>query len=355
MATEYQNQLTMLLSNGQFILGKGVAKFEDNFSKFVNCQYAVGVASGLDALKIILRAARLSAKLSFGDKILVPANTYIATIFAIIDEGFLPILVDPCPITFNINLDIVKQNITKNIKAIMNVHLYGLMSTGSELREYCDSHGLMLFEDASQAHGAECQGLKAGEQGHAAAFSLYPTKNLGALGDAGIITTSDSQFAQLCKQLRNYGRSDNDHYEFLGINSRLDEFQALILNQKLRKLNAENKRRNLIAKEYEEKLHNSIIFRKPLYQFDHVYHQYTILMKNRDRFINYCKKRGFNLGVHYRVPPHRQNVFKNKDFYLSKDFPITDNIHDSTVSLPVHPSLSIGEIQKFIQIANQYE
>lgn len=343
------------IESGNYILGQSVKQFEDEFSLYVGCKYGIGTANGLDALRLILRGYRYLDRLKTGEEIIVPANTYIATILAIIEEGFVPKLVDPNCTTFNLGISEISNAVSEKTKAVMVVHLYGLMSTGNELYDFCRTHDMLLIEDASQAHGASHKSVKAGSQGDAAGFSLYPTKNLGALGDAGIITTSDERLAEVCVKLRNYGRRDNDVYEYIGINSRLDELQAKILNTKLKNLDFENQRRYQIAKTYSRKLNNKKIMQLPIIDETHVYHQYTILIDDREKFLKHCDRHDLKLSIHYRIAPHRQLCFQNQSFYQTKKLPITDYIHKHTCSLPIHPALDHTEIENVVKVVNSYE
>ena len=343
----YQKSISDLIENGQFILGPAVENFEKLFARYTRSAEAIGVANGLDALKIILRASKNLELFKPGKKILVPANTYIATILAIIEEGYQPTLVDPDPKTFNISLSGLKRHICDETIAILNVHLYGFMSTGKELADFARERGILVFEDASQAHGAVFEDSIAGSQGLAAGFSLYPTKNLGALGDGGIITTADKDFANECRVLRNYGKQSGSEFIRIGINSRLDELQAYFLIERLQKLDEENNHRRVIATCYDREIVNNHILQKPMIRNGHVYHQYTILVDDRSKFIDYCQKHGVECGIHYEIPPYRQLAMKTQVFYNSNNFPVSDVIHHHTVSLAFHPSISFNEIAKY--------
>lgn len=343
------------IESGNYILGQAVKQFEDDFSLYVGCKYGIGTANGLDALRLILRGYRYLGRLNKGDEIIVPANTYIATILAIIEEGLVPKLVDPNSTTFNLGISEVSNAVSEKTQAVMIVHLYGLMSTGNDLYDFCKMHDMLLIEDASQAHGASHKSVNAGSQGDAAGFSLYPTKNLGALGDAGIITTSDERLAEVCCKLRNYGRRDNDFYEYIGINSRLDELQAKILSMKLKNLDFENQRRYQIAQTYSRKLKNKKIIQLPVIAEEHVYHQYTILIDDREKFFKHCNRHDLKLSIHYRIAPHQQLCFQNQNFYQTQKLPITDYIHKHTCSLPIHPALDDTDIENVIEIVNTYE
>jgi dTDP-4-amino-4,6-dideoxygalactose transaminase len=336
---EYELKFKNFLSSGWYILGEEVSQFEKEFAEYCGAKYCVGVANGLDALTLSLLACGFSEK----SEILVPANTYIATILAVLNAGHIPVLVEPDMRTYNIDENLIPAKITARTKAIMPVHLYGRLCNMPAILGIAKKYNLKVIEDAAQAHGASLQGRKAGAWGDITAFSFYPTKNLGALGDGGAITTDNAEYAERIKTLRNYGSRKKYYNEKIGVNSRLDELQAAFLRVKLKKLDKINAHKNKLAVIYNAELPDNK-FIKPLMSADyyHVYHIYNIRHPERDRLKTYLETKGIKTEIHYPVPPHKQQALA--DVFGQEKMPISEEIHKTTLSLP----LSWGHTEKDI-------
>jgi len=355
----YQN----FLDSGHYILGEEVSKFETAFAQYCGTSYCIGVANGLDALTLIFKAYIQLGKLKVGDEVIVPANTYIASILAVINAGLKPVLVEPNEQTFNISPTEIKKHITKEVKAILVVHLYGQLADMEAINKIAEKNNLLVVEDAAQAHGAETrfefrvQGsrfsdIKAGNIGHAAGFSFYPTKNLGALGDAGAITTNDCDLAETAKLLRNYGSSKKYVNDIIGINSRLDELQAAFLNIKLNYLDSDNANRREIAMHYLDEVKNPKIS-LPFYDGseNHVFHVFVIRVDERYNFIKYLDKHDIGYLMHYELAPHRQKALSE---FADLSLPLTESIHKTVLSLPLSPVMSNEEVGEVISVLNSY-
>ncbi len=348
---QFRQKFEQFLSAGNYIESSENQNFENNFAQYCGTEYAIGTGNGLDAIRLILEAYKIKGELQPGDEIIVPANTFIATILAISQAGLTPVLTEPRLTTYNLDPDKVIENITPKTKAIIGVHLYGLISDWDNLQEIARSYGLLLIEDAAQAHGAMWDNKKAGNLGNAAAFSFYPIKNLGALGDGGAVTTSDMALANIIKKLKNYGQEKKYICKYKGFNSRLDELQAAFLNVKLPYLDKSNDKRRQIAATYIEHIkHPEIIL--PLYgKKTHVYHQFTVRTANREHFQQYLKRNGIGTMIHYPVPPHKQQAYFE---WQKLDLPITEQIHREILSLPVRENLTDEEIEYIIDKINKY-
>ena len=348
---QFHQKFDQFLSSGYYILGKEVQQFETNFADYCGTTYAIGTGNGLDAIRLILEAYKILGKLQIGDEIIVPANTYIASILAISQAGLKPVLVEPDITTYNFDTERVLEKINTKTKAVLAVHLYGLVSDWDTLSKVAQSHGLLLLEDAAQAHGAIWNTRKAGNLGDAAAFSFYPTKNLGALGDAGAVTTNDDELAELIKKLRHYGQQQKYVSRHKGINSRLDEIQAAFLNVKLPALDASNLKRRQMASTYIKHIkHPEIIL--PVFDTQaHVYHQFTIRTKQRDDLKKYLDKHGIQTLVHYPVPPHKQPAYSE---WRHESYPVTEQIHREILSLPIRENLTDDEVFYIIDKINRY-
>ena len=348
----FQQKFKAFLDSGCYVLGEGVSTFETNYANYCGTKHCIGVSNGLDALILILKAYKELGKLNEGDAILVPANTFIASILAIIEMGLQPVLVEPKPDTYNCEASELKKHIINKTRAILIVHLYGQMAKMQPILELAKDHGLLVIEDAAQAHGAVYNNKVAGSLGDAAAFSFYPAKNLGALGDAGAITTNNDELANTLKQLRNYGTSSKYKNDIIGVNNRLDELQALFLDIKLENLEKDNDKRRTIAKHYLKNIKNNKVT-LPYYDntLNHVFYVFVVLVENRANFRAYLLKNGIETLVHYPIPPHKQ---KGLSKYSNLKLPITEKIHDSAVSLPLNPVLETEEVNKIIEIVNAY-
>lgn len=334
------------INSGQFILGKSLENFEINYSKYIGSQFCSGVGNGLDALRIILRSYNIGP----GDEVIVPAHTFIATWLPINDLGAKAIPVDIDLSTYNIDLNQISKYISKNTKAIIPVHLYGLPCDIFELKSLIPK-SIKIIEDAAQAHGAELNGIKCGNLGDAAAFSFYPTKNLGALGDGGAITTSCHETNSKIQLLRNYGSCQKYVHEVPGSNSRLDEIQSAVLSIKLKLLDNKIIKRREIAKVYCENISNDKLT-LPFNASNHVWHQFVLRTKDRSKFIKHLDKNNIQTLIHYPIPPHKSKIYKNE--FASNQFPVTNKVCDEVVSLPIYPNMPIEDISKVIDICNQY-
>ena len=351
--TAFKNRFDHFLTEGYYILGTEVSTFETKYASYCNTQYCVGVANGLDALTLIFKAYIQLGKLSTGDSVLVPANTYIASILSIINAGLKPVLIEPDIETYNLTSKQIKEALTSDVKAILVVHLYGQLAPMDRILSVTDTHNLLVIEDAAQAHGAvDAKGQKAGSLGNAAAFSFYPSKNLGALGDAGAITTNDTQLAELIKKLRNYGSPKKYINSVVGYNSRLDELQAAFLNIKLQHLDEDNAKRRFVARHYLKGIKNTKI-KLPYYSDtkDHVFHLFVVLVEDRNDFMTYLKDNDIETLIHYPIPPHQQDALKS---YENLSLPLTEKMHQQLVSLPMSPVLVANDVSKIINIINAY-
>ena len=349
---ELENALLKVFRSGWYLLGEEVKKFENNITNYIGCKHAIGVANGLDALRLILNAYIQLGILQKGDEIIVPANTYIASILAITDNELVPIFVEPNIETYNIDISKIEEKISSKTKAIMIVHLYGAVCWSEELEKLALKYQLKIIEDNAQAIGATWHGIKTGNLGDAAGFSFYPGKNLGALGDAGLITCKNDELAHTIRALANYGSHQKYLNEYKGLNSRIDEIQAAILSIKLNYLEKENIRRNEIAEEYLSKIKNPKISlpAKPAIG-EHVWHIFVIRTKNRDELQSYLTQHHIQTLIHYPLPPHKQEAYKE---YKNYHFPITELIHQEVISLPMSPVLEKHEIETIIETINNY-
>lgn len=353
---QYQQELkeacARVIDSGWYIMGNELNQFEAEFAAYCGTKHAIGVANGLDALILVLRAWKEMGRLAEGDEVIVPANTYIASILAITENQLTPVLVEPDINTYNLTKEGVDAAITSKTKVILPVHLYGLISPMPEIMEVAKKHNLLVLEDCAQSHGAEINGKKAGSWGDAAGFSFYPGKNLGALGDAGAITTNDDELAQILRALRNYGSHKKYENLYKGVNSRLDEMQAAMLRIKLSHLDRENKTRQEIAKLYLENIKNPLI-ELPVEpkECEHVWHLFVIKTDKREKLQNYLTSNGIQSLIHYPIPPHKQRAYSE---YNNLAFNITEYIHSSVVSLPIGPTLTDDEISKIIEMVNEY-
>lgn len=342
----FQEKMQQLLDKGWFVLGDEVQAFEQQFARYTQSKYCIGVGNGLDAMVLIFKAYIELGLLQKGDEIIVPANTYIASILAVLQADLTPVLVEPDADTFNLNPNEIEAKITAKTKGILVVHLYGQLADMEAIATIGSHHNLLIIEDAAQAHGLPFLGS------HARAFSFYPGKNLGALGDAGCITTDDSDLAKVLFALRNYGSEQKYYNEYLGVNSRLDEIQAAFLNVKLPHLDKENAVRKSIAKRYLNEIQNPKIHLPKCDDFEkHVFHLFVIRTANRIELQEYLKQNGVETLIHYPVPPHQQKALSA---WQSLSFPITEAIHREVLSLPMSPVLTESEVDYIIQILNKY-
>lgn len=351
---EFKNAFSDFLNTGQYILGKQVECFENEFAHYCDTKYCIGVSSGLDALQLIFQAYKELGILKNNDEVIVPANTYIASALAISNSGLKPVLVEPDIRTFNIDPEKILAAINSKTKAILGVHLYGRVYDFNQLEKISKKYNLILIEDAAQAHGAQCSnGLKAGNLSNAAAFSFYPTKNLGALGDAGAITTSNIDLASTIFKLRNYGTVSTYSNELKGFNNRLDELQASFLRIKLKNLDKENDKRREIAKFYIENITSKNIILPSIKDFrEHTYHLFVIRTKRRDDLKRYLYQNGVETLIHYPIPIHKQLAYQEE--YLHCVLPITEQIHNEVLSLPLNTTLTKNQIRKIVSLINLF-
>ena len=358
-SNDIKNAVNRVIDSGQYIGGKEVIELEQNLASYCNTPYAVGVSNGLDALRLIFRAYIELGIMTPGDEVIVPANTYIASVLAITDNNLTPVFIEPRLDTYNINSDLIEQAITPRTRAIMLVHLYGRIAWDEKIIEIAKKHNLKIIEDNAQAIGATAttDGLYgsriSGSLGDAAAISFYPTKNIGALGDAGAVVTHDEELAQVVIALRNYGSNRQYHNIYQGLNCRLDPIQAAILNIKLPHTNDENKYRQEIADIYESEIKNEAIV-KPLKRIENevVWHQYVIRTTDRDKFRNYMQEHGVETGIHYPIPPHKQLCYSQ---YSHLNLHIAEQIGKEVVSLPITRCTSLQDAHEIAEIINNYQ
>jgi len=358
---EFHESFQTFLHDAHYVLGSNVSKFETEFAAYCGTSYCVGTANGLDALTLILKGYIQLGRLKKGDKVIIPANTFIATILSVLHADLIPVLVEPSPITYNLSATTVKIKLDDSVKAIIMVHLYGQLADVEGLKELADDHKLLLIEDAAQAHGATLNSnfqisnskrLRAGHLSDAAAFSFYPSKNLGALGDGGAVTTDDLALSEALKLLRNYGSSEKYKNEIIGFNSRLDEIQAAFLRIKLNALDDDNQRRRQIANAYLEGIKNSKL-KLPFYDGseNHVFYAFVVELEDRTDFIQFLNQNEIQWLIHYPIPPHKQNALKR---FSNLNLPITEKIHKSIISLPMSPVLTDAEVETVIKVLNTY-
>jgi dTDP-4-amino-4,6-dideoxygalactose transaminase len=351
---EIEARLLKTFRSGWYLLGEEVKQFEKNLSQYIGAKHAIGVANGLDALRVIFKAYIELGVMQPGDEVIVPANTYIASLLALTDNNLVPVLVEPDINTYNIDIAKIEAAITSKTKAIMVVHLYGQIVFSDVLTALAKRHNLKIIEDNAQAIGAEWNGIKTGNLGDAAGFSFYPGKNLGALGDAGAVTTNDDELAKTIRALANYGSEEKYINKYQGLNSRLDEIQAAVLDAKLPHLDTENEIRRAIAKHYIGNITNPAIIlpQLPENSSEHVWHLFVIRTADRDRLQQHLKDNDIHTLIHYPVPPHKQAAYPQLN---GLSLPITEQIHREVLSLPISPVLTTEEVQKVVDTMNNYK
>ena len=351
---ELREAVGRVMDSGWYLKGEHTQRFEKNYATYIGTKYCVGVANGLDALTLILRAYIEKGVMQPGDEVIVPANTFIASILSISECGLTPVLVEPSINTFQIDDSQIEEVITERTKALIIVHLYGRCAYTEKIGMICKKHHLKLIEDNAQAHGCFApmdngQWRRTGSLGDAAAHSFYPGKNLGALGDAGAVTTNDKELAQIIEELGNYGSSKKYVFDYQGRNSRLDEIQAAMLDVKLRHLDEDNQRRQAIADYYINNVkHPEILLPTPSQS---VYHIFPILCERRDELQQYLKENGVETMIHYPIPPHKQACYKE---WNDLSFPITERIHRQELSLPCHPAMKQEEADQIVSLLNRF-
>lgn len=344
--------IAKVVDSGWYIQGEEVRAFERHFAEYCGVPHAIGVGNGLDALTLIFRAYLELRRLSEGDEVIVPANTYIASILAVSENRLKPILVEPDPLTYNLDAAKIEEKITKKTKAILVVHLYGRIGYSDRIREIADGLGLMIIEDSAQAQGALYNGRRAGSLGDAAGFSFYPGKNLGALGDAGAVTTGDGKLAETVRAMGNYGSRVKYENIHRGVNSRLDELQAAILTVKLKYLDEENERRRRIADYYLGNIANpKLILPSAGKRESHVWHLFVIRTARRPEFQKHLAEHGIGTIIHYPIAPHRQQAYRewNGDAY-----PLTEEIHQTVLSLPVDITMTAEDMKHVVECCNGF-
>ena len=352
-ADEIQQAVQKVISSGWYLQGEAKAAFEQHYAEFIGTRHCVGVGNGLDALTLIYRAYIEMGLMHEGDEVIVPANTYIASILAITENGLKPVLVEPDINTLEIEDSLIEQHITSRTRSMMIVHLYGRCAYTEHIGQLCKKYNLKLVEDNAQAHGCQYMGMKTGSLGDAAGHSFYPTKNLGALGDGGAVTTNDKELADCVHALANYGSSRKYVFKYKGRNSRLDEIQAAILDVKLHHLDDDNLRRQQTAHYYYDHILNPLI-RLPqrLEDTQNVYHLFPIFCPERDRLQQFLTNLGIQTQIHYPIPPHQQECYKE---WESMHFPITEQIHNQELSLPISPVQTMQETQEIVQQINRFQ
>jgi len=349
---ELKKAFERVLDSGWYIMGEELKKFETEFATYCGTKHAIGVANGLDALILIIRAYKEMGIFQDGDEIIVPANTYIASILAISANNLVPLLVEPNINTYNIDPALIESHITAKTKAILPVHLYGQLCDMKAINAIAQKHQLKVIEDSAQAHGATSDGKRAGNFGDATGFSFYPGKNLGALGDAGAITTNDDALNRSIRALLNYGSHKKYENLYKGINSRLDELQAALLSVKLKTLDQETATKRAIANRYLKEINNAkIILPKVAEQDAHVWHLFVVRTDTREHLQQYLTDNGIQTVIHYPIPPHQQEAYKE---WSDLSYPISETIHREVLSLPLSPVLKIEEVNYVIETLNKY-
>lgn len=350
---ELKEACSRVIDSGWYIMGHELQQFEAEYAGFCGTKHCIGVANGLDALTLVLRAWKELGKLKDGDEVIVQANTYIASALAISEVNLVPVLIEPNTSTLNLDPNEVRRAITDKTKAILPVHLYGLICPMPELMEIARDNNLLVLEDCAQAHGASINGIKSGAWGDAGAFSFYPGKNLGALGDAGAITTNDDELASTLRFLRNYGSEVKYCHDLKGVNSRLDEIQAAMLSVKLKYLDEDTDTRKKIAKFYRDNInHPYITYQQCLDLNEHVYHLFVIRTKSRDDLAKYLLDNGIQTQIHYPISIVEQNAYAELP---SDSTPLTTLINSELLSLPISPTLTGGDMDKIVKCINAWK
>lgn len=349
-ADEIEQAIKRVLESGWYLQGSENQQFEKEFADYIGTKYSIGCANGLDALTLILRAYIEMGVMSMGDEVIVPANTYIASILAITDNGLRPVLVEPNPDTYEIDESQIEKAITSRTRAIMIVHLYGTCAYTEGIGDICRSYGLKLIEDNAQAHGCCFGDKRTGSLGDAAGHSFYPGKNLGALGDGGAVTTNDHILAETVRAIANYGSTKKYVFRYTGRNSRLDEIQAAVLRVKLRHLDQDNEKRREIARYYIDNIKNPHIKLPVIDDWQaNVFHIFPILCRQRDELQQHLAKQGIQTLIHYPIPPHRQQCYSA---WSNLSLPITEKIHEQELSLPMSPTMTIDEAKLVVEAIN---
>lgn len=352
MSEEISEAVARAAGSGWYLRGAETEAFEKEYAAFIGTRHAVGCGNGLDALILIFRAYIENGLLKPGDEVIVPANTYIASILSITENGLVPVLVEPDISTFQIDPERMEEAITEKTKAVLIVHLYGRCAYNERVADICASHGLLLVEDNAQAHGCLFGDKRTGSLGHAAAHSFYPGKNLGALGDAGAVTTNDATLAATVRALANYGSSEKYVFDYIGRNSRIDEIQAAVLRVKLRHIDADNRRRSEIAGRYTAGIDNpEIVLPRADNDGSNVFHVFPVRTTRRDDLREYLSQNGIETLIHYPVPPHKQKCYK---VWNNRRYPVTEEIHSTELSLPISQVMTDVEVDEVIRAVNSW-
>lgn len=349
---ELSERIIKAVKSGRYILGNECREFEKKFAQLCGTEYCIGVGNGLEALKLILHAYKILGVLKEGDEVIVPSNTFIATVLAVSAENLKPVFAEPDIKTYLINPAEIEKKITEKTRAVIPVHLYGRVCGMDSIKALAEKYNLKVIEDSAQAHGAIYKGRRAGNLADAAGFSFYPGKNLGCLGDGGCVTTNDRVLAELIRKLANYGSEEKYNHEFKGENSRLDEVQSAVLNVKLKKLDCNNNRRREIAAMYKRGIKNpAIILPEMPAPEEHVWHIYCVRTSNRKKLSEALLQRGIETNIHYPVPPHKQGAYKE---FSELKFPVSETIHTEVLSLPISPVMTDEEAVYVIDALNKY-
>tara|TARA_B110000037_G_scaffold123562_1_gene140959 strand:+ start:7333 stop:8430 length:1098 start_codon:yes stop_codon:yes gene_type:complete len=349
---ELKDAANRVIDSGWYLMGKELDSFEKNYATFCGVHYCLGVANGLDALRLIFKAYLELGIMQKGDEVIVPSNTYIASVLAITDNDLVPVFVEPNNETYNLDSALIEQAITIKTKAILTVHLYGQISIDQQILNLCSKYNLKLIEDGAQSHGAEWNGKVSGGIGDATGHSFYPGKNLGALGDAGAVTTNDKELAQAIRALANYGSLKKYENLYQGLNSRLDEIQAAFLNVKLKYIHNDIEGRRRVANYYLNNIkHPDIILPKIINEEGHVWHLFVIRTSNREDLKKYLSEKGIQTLIHYPIPPHKQAAYKEYNQLL---FPITEQIHEEVLSLPLSAVIDEKYCTEVVNAINNY-
>lgn len=349
---EYKAAVDRVIESGWFLQGEENRRFEADYAEYIGTEECIGVANGLDALYLIMRGYKEMGRLKDGDEIIVPANTYIATILAITKNNLVPVLVEPTWENLELDIDAVEKAIGPRTRGVMTVHLYGRIAYNDKLGELCRRHNLLLMEDCAQSHGCEWNGVRTGALGDAGAHSFYPGKNLGAFGDAGAVTTSDRELADVIRSLANYGSSKKYVFDYVGINSRMSESDAAVLDVKLKYLDEDNRKRQQLAAYYYDHINNPLItLPVRIDDRNNVYHQFPVFCERRDELQQYLKEQGIQTLIHYPIPPHKQLCYRE---WNDRCYPITERIHAQELSIPMNQAITEQEAAQVVEAINSF-
>ena len=350
---EYKAAVNRVIESGWFLQGNENKQFETDYAKYIGTDHCIAVANGLDALYLLMRGYKEMGIMHDGDEIIVPANTYIATIISITRNNLVPILVEPTWGNLEIDIDKIEEAITPKTKGVMIVHLYGRVAYNDKLGDICKKHSLKLMEDCAQSQGCAWKGRKTGSLGDAAAHSFYPGKNLGAFGDAGAVTTNDAELAAVIRAVANYGSQKKYVFKFVGMNSRMSEVDAAVLDVKLKYLDEDNKKRQELAAYYYEHICNPLItLPARIADENNVYHQFPVFCERRDELQEYLNENGIQTLIHYPIPPHKQECYRE---WNNRSYPITEKIHEQELSIPMNQVVSAAEADDVVRVLNSFK